>query len=207
LSRASPKLKQLEVAMITILNTTENKLRDLPQVADGAWVNVINPTDMEIEETYGLGIPLNFITDSLNSAERPRIKKEAGTTLILLRIPYRAGKKNTIPFSTVPLGIILCYDDIITVCKYDVPFLKQLLRKNGQYFTINNRDRIILRILTAAIKQYTKAIDSIKLNEGNIDFQNSKELLDKSMKANRKVIERIQKGLLAESYSEEAILI
>jgi magnesium transporter len=193
--------------MITILNTTENKLWTQPQVADGVWVNVINPSAMEIEETYGLGIPLDFITDSLNPGERPLTKKEAGTKLILLRIPYFQGHVKDISFTTIPLGIILCYDDIITVCKYDVPFLKQLISKHGQYFSNTNRNRIILQILQAIANQYTDAIHIVNMKADNVEFQKSAALLFKSMKANKKVLEKIQHSLFIDFYSEDADLL
>jgi magnesium transporter len=193
--------------MITILNTAENKLWTQPEVADGAWVNVVNPSAVEIEETYGLGIPLDFVTDSLNPLERPHTKKVAGTTLILLRIPYFQGNVKDISFTTVPLGIILCYDDIITVCKYEVPFLKQLICKYGQYFSIKNRNRIILRILQGIANQYTDAIHIVNMKADNVEFQKSATVLYKSMKANRKVLEKIQHSLFLDFYSEDADLL
>jgi Mg2+ and Co2+ transporter CorA len=174
--------------MITNLSTTENKLRTLPQVADGAWVNVINPSAVEIEETYGMGIPLNFITDSLDTSARPHIKKEAGTTLILLQVPYDQGND----IRTVPLGIILCYDDIITISKFEVPFIEQLIHKNGQYFTSNNRRRILSSIFRAIEKQYTKATKTANMITDNVNNQKSVELLSRNMKADKKVFELIK---------------
>jgi magnesium transporter len=210
--------------MITILKTADKKLSMLPQVADGAWVNVINPSPIEIEETYGLGIPLDFITYSLDLDERPRTEKEAGTTLLLLRIPYYQGDTEDIPFTSVPLGIILCYDYIITVCRYEIPFLKQLLSKHGQYFSTSKRNRFILQILLAIANQYLDAVRMINKKVDHIEdqlqksiqnkevlellkFQKSLELLSTALKSNELVFEKIQRTRFFATYPEDADLL
>ena len=209
--------------MITILNTAENKLNTLPQVADGAWVNVINPSTVEIEETYGLGIPLDFITYSLDLDERPRTEKEAGTTLLLLRIPYYQGDVEDIPFTSVPLGIILCYDYIITVCKFEIPFLNNLISKHGQYFTTNKRNRFILQILLAIANEYLNAVRMINKKVDHIEdqlqkyiqnkellellkYQKSLELLSTALKSNELVFEKMQRTRFFATYPEDADL-
>ena len=210
--------------MITILKTAENKLSTLPQVADGAWVNVVNPSAVEIEETYGLGIPLDFLTYSLDLDERPRTEKEAGTTLLLLRIPYYQGDVEDIPFTTVPLGIILCYDYIITVCKYEIPFLNNLVSKHGQYFSTNKRNRFILQILLAIANEY---LDTVRMVNKKVDqiedqlqksiqnkevlellkFQKSLELLSTALKSNELVFEKMQRTRFFATYPEDADLL
>jgi Mg2+ and Co2+ transporter CorA len=48
--------------------------------------------------------------------ERSRTEREDdGTTLIIIRIPYFQGPKVDVPYITVPLGIILNENYIITV--------------------------------------------------------------------------------------------
>ncbi len=222
--KASPKNNQLEVAMITILKTAENKLSTLPQVADGAWVNVVNPTAVEIEETYGLGIPLDFITYSLDLDERPRTEKEAGTTLLLLRIPYYQGDVEDIPFSTVPLGIILCYDQIITICKHEIPFLNDLISKHGQYFSTNKRNRFILQIILGIANEYLDTVRKVNKKVDQIEdqlqksihnkevlellkFQKSLELLSTALKSNELVFEKMQRTRFFAAYPEDADLL
>jgi len=196
--------------MITIMKTAENKLNNIPQVADGTWMNVINPSPLEIEEIYALGIPLDFITYSLDLDERPRTEKESGTTLLLLRIPHYQGDTEDIPYTTIPLGIILCHDCIITICRNDIPFLKQQISKNGQYFTTTDRNRFILHILLAIANQYLIAVRMInkKVNatEGALQksiqnkevlellkYQKSLEILSTALKSNELVFEKLQR--------------
>ncbi len=210
--------------MITILKTAENKLSTIPQVADGAWVNVVNPTDLEIEETYGLGIPLDFITYSLDLDERPRTEKEAGTTLLLLRIPYYQGDIEDIPYTSIPLGIILCYDSIITICRYEIPFLKNLISKHGQYFSTNKRNRFILQIMLSIANEYLNAVRMINKRVDLIEdqlqksihnkevlellkYQKSLELLSTALKSNELVFEKMQRSRFFTTYPEDAELL
>jgi magnesium transporter len=214
----------LEVAMITILKTAENKLSTLPQVADGAWVNVINPSPVEIEETYGLGIPLDFITYSLDIDERPRTEKAAGTTLLLLRIPYYQGDVEDIPFTTVPLGIILCYDYIITVSKHEILFLNNMINKHGQYFSTDKRNRFILQILLGIANEYLDTVRKVNKKVDQIEdqlqksiqnkevlellkFQKSLELLSTALKSNELVFEKMQRTRFFATFPEDADLL
>lgn len=210
--------------MIEILKTAGNKLDKIPQVADGAWINVVNPSPLEIEETYGLGIPLDFITYTLDQDERPRTEKVSGATLLLLRIPFYQGDTEDIPYTTVPLGIVLCFDYLITICKYEIPFLKQQMAKTGQYFSLNKRNRIILQILSALASQYLAAVrvvnNQVDLIEGELHksirnkevfellkFQKSLEVLSTALKSNELVFERLHHSRFFSTYLEDADLL
>ena len=72
--------------MITILQTQNEKLVPIEKVADGAWVNVIDPSNEDIEVLLSWGIPKDFITYPLDLDERSRTEKDDGFTLILVRI-------------------------------------------------------------------------------------------------------------------------
>jgi magnesium transporter len=214
----------MEVAMITIQKTAENKLSELPQVAEGSWINVFDPSPLEVEEIYGLGIPLDFVTYSLDQDERPRTEKESGATLLLLRIPYYQGDTEDIPYTTVPLGIILCYDYIITVCRHEIPFLKQQIAKSGKFFSTDKRNRFILQILLAMANQYLAAVRVINKRVDQIEdelhksiqnkevlellkYQKSLELLSTALKSNELVFERLQRSRFFATYPEDADLL
>lgn len=53
------------------------------------------------------GVPQDFITYPLDFGEMPRTEKENGATLIVLRVPCFQGETADVPYTTVPLGIIL----------------------------------------------------------------------------------------------------
>jgi magnesium transporter len=209
--------------MLTILKTTENALVSIPQVADGAWVHVVNPTPEEIEQTYGLGIPRDFITYPLDLDERPRTEKEAGATLLLLRAPYYQGETQDIPFTTIPLGIILCNDFIITISKYKIPLLDALAQK-GRYFSTNKRNQFILHILLAIANEYLAAVRAINKKTDLIEdelqksirnkevlellkYQKSLELLSTALKSNELVFEKLQRIRFFKEFPDDSDLL
>lgn len=214
----------MEVAMLTIFKTTENSLISIPQVADGAWVHVVNPTPEEIEQTYGLGIPQDFITYPLDLDERPRTEKEAGTTLLLLRTPYYQGATQDIPYTTIPLGIILCSDFIITISRYEIPLLVNLIASKGHYFSTDKRNQFILHILLAianeyliAVRRINKKVDQIEdelqksiRNKEVLDllkYQKSLELLSTALKSNELVFEKLQRTRFFKAYPDDSDLL
>jgi magnesium transporter len=213
----------MEVNMLTILKTTENALVSIPQVADGAWVHVVNPTPEEVEQTYGLGIPRDFITYPLDLDERPRTEKEAGATLLLLRTPYYQGETQDIPFTTIPLGIILCNDFIITISKYKIPLLDSVAQK-GRYFSTNKRNQFILNILLAIANEYLAAVRTINKKVDLIEdelqksirnkevlellkYQKSLELLSTALKSNELVFEKLQRNRFFKEFPEDSDLL
>ena len=210
--------------MITFLKTAENELRPLPRLADGVWVNVVNPFPLEIEEVYALGIPLDFITYSLDQYERPRTEKEGGATLLLLRVPFYQGETEDMPYTTIPLGIILCFDNIITICAQEIPLLKKQIERSDQFFNTNKRYRFILQILLAIANQYLEAVRVINQKVDQIEdelhksiknkevfellkFQKSLELLSTALKSNELVFERVHRSRFFENYPEDVDLL
>ncbi len=81
---------------------------------------------------------LNFLTYALDLDERPRTEKEDdGTTLILLRIFFQ-GEKLDVPYISIPLGVILTDNLIITVCKRHNVILDEVLRTRVVGFRLPN---------------------------------------------------------------------
>jgi len=214
----------MEVAiMIKIFKTTENNLAVIPDVVEGAWVQVVNPTPEEVEKTYSLGIPQDFITYPLDLDERPRTEREAGATLLLLRTPYYQGETEDIPYTTIPLGIILCNDFIITISKYRIPLL-DLNGKKSRYFSTNKRNQFILHILLAVANEYLAAAREVNKKVDLIEdelqksirnkevlellkYQKSLELLSTALRSNELVFEKLQRMRFFKAFPDDSDLL
>jgi magnesium transporter len=103
--------------MITIYKDQDNQLTSITTPTNGCWINVINPTPEEIKQLQELHVPQDYITYPLDLDERSRTERENGELLIIVRIPYFQGEKFDVPYTTIPLGMILTDQYIITVCK------------------------------------------------------------------------------------------
>lgn len=209
--------------MLKIFKTTENNLAVIPDVVEGAWVQVVNPTPEEVEKTYSLGIPQDFVTYPLDLDERPRTEREAGATLLLLRTPYYQGETEDIPYTTIPLGIILCNDFIITISKYRIPLL-DLNGKKSRNFSTNKRNQFILHILLAVANEYLAAAREINKKVDLIEdelqksirnkevlellkYQKSLELLSTALRSNELVFEKLQRMRFFKAFPDDSDLL
>lgn len=111
--------------MITIYKTTEQGLEKIKTPVNGSWVNVVNPTRQEIKKLVSWGMEMEFVNYSLDQDEIARMERDDEYTFILLRIPIHQPESD-IPYTTVPLGIMILGNKIITVCHHDNDILHVL---------------------------------------------------------------------------------
>mgnify|MGYP000999288037 FL=1 len=164
-----------------------------PQWEPNCWVSVEIPTDEEkrylIDE---LGVPEAFYNDIEDVDERPRIEYDEGWFFILLRIPYK-NSDSSIPYSTVPLGIIFKDDVFVTICFYQTEILPDFIqftyRKN-----ITKRDNfdLVLRLMLSSsvwFLKYLKQINqSIKLAETQLERSIKNEDLQALLKIEKSLV-------------------
>ena len=211
--------------MIMYYKTIEEELKELEQFEEGAWVNAVNPTEEEILQICDmLHIEQEFVRPALDEEERSRIEAENGATMILVDIPMVVveGKRNV--YSTLPLGIVLTRDAILTVCLRDNPILGDFIVKRIRNFFTQFKSRFVLQILyknATFYLYYLRHIEKITTKIEN-DLQQStknKELtqllkLEKSLvyfstslKSNEIVLEKMMKLEHVKKYPEDQELL
>ena len=91
------------------------------------WINVVSPTQDDLRYLIDeMGVPEAFIDDVEDVDERSRLEVEDGWTLMILRIPFKS-VDTSIPFITVPLGIIVKEDMFVTVCYYETEMIPDFI--------------------------------------------------------------------------------
>ena len=74
--------------MMTIHKTVDGKMTQLNSVADGCWVNLIKPSEDELNTVAAtLAVEPSFLRAALDEEETSRIDKEDGCTLIIVDTP------------------------------------------------------------------------------------------------------------------------
>ncbi len=192
---------------------------------EGCWINLIDPTTDEIDSIKALGVPSDFLTYALDLDERPRTEKEDdGTTLIMLSIPFFQGEKFDVPFSTIPLGIILTDSMVITVCKKNNVIMDELLRTRSKGISTAKRVRFILRILLITATQYLSYLreinhtvelveDKLQASMRNkevmelLKYQKSLVYFTTALRSNELMMERLKKTPLFHRYEEDEDLL
>ena len=147
--------------MITYHKTGEHGLEVVDEIVKNCWINVVDPTPDELTELRELDIPPEFITYPLDLDERPRIEREEGYTLILLRVPYFQGDASDLPYTTIPLGIVLNGQWIMTICRHDHELLHEFVAGKVRGLATAKRNRFILRMLLATANKYLSYLREI----------------------------------------------
>ena len=164
--------------MIKIFKNTDNGFISIDDIEKNCWVNVSNPSPDELTRlSEDLTIPLDFLTDSLDVDERSRVETENGTTLIILRVPKFDKNNLGVPFTTLPLGIVLTKDITITICLWDINEVLDLFKGKIKNLPTGNRRRFILHIFHRTAFFYLKYLKEINKKSNEVETE-----LHRSMK-------------------------
>jgi len=210
--------------MISMYKNTEQGLVTLNEPVNGSWINVINPSSEEITWLVSQKIPQDYLTYSLDIDERPRTERENGDLLIILRIPYYQGQAADIPYTTVPMGIILTDRFILTICRWENDILKELTTGRLRSLSTSKRNRFILRLLLNTADKYlvhlreiNKMVDALEdqLQKSTrnkevlelVKYQKSLTYFTTALKANELMLERLNRSQMFKTYPEDDDLL
>ncbi len=211
--------------MITIYcKTNGGKLEIIEKPVKGCWINVIDPDPQELTCLQELDIPQDYLTSPLDLDERSRTEREDGEILIVFRVPYYQGEVSDIPYTTVPLGVILTPQYLVTVCKRDNDVLKELASGRLRDLSTTKQNRFVLRLLLLSafrylsyLREITKAVDILEdklqastRNRELLDllrYQKSLTYFTTALKSNELMLERLQRSQLFRMYPEDEDLL
>ncbi|MCD6101999.1 MAG: magnesium transporter CorA family protein [Candidatus Cloacimonetes bacterium] len=214
--------------MIKIYKTIEKKLTKIgvEKIREkNSWIYIVSPTPEEIGTiTNTFDIPKDFIEDPLDINETPRIEREKNSTLIIIQTPYYDDEEEHIKFITIPLGIILAKECLITVSSKDDDVLQNFFKGIVKNFSTNKRNRLILQILSKTATVYLNYLKRINRQTTEIenrlhksmkneelinllDFEKSLVYFSTSLRSNELVMERLYKtGILTKFEEDEDFL-
>ena len=209
--------------MLHIYKTTEAGLEKLETMVNGAWVNAVDPTPEEIEKLMNWGVEADYINYSLDQDEMARMERDDDYTFILLRIPIHQPESD-IPYSTVPLGIMILGNIIVTICRYESDIFKVLANGKYRLLKTGKRYRLALYIFleTAArylnllreINRATEAVeDKLQKSTKNrevlelLKYQKCLTYFATALRSNEVMMERVQKTQLFNYYEEDQDLL
>jgi len=211
--------------MMEIFKTIGDKLVVMDHFEDGVWVNLVNPTEQDVQKVArGLGLDPDHIKAALDEEERARIEIEDGYTVIIVDIPIADSDGSTFAYTTIPLGIIVAKDSIITVCLRENIILKDFSEGRVKTFYTYKKTRFILQILyrnAAKYLQYLRLIDkestriASKLQKSTknqeliqlLDLEKGLVYFSTSLKANEIVLEKMLRTESVKNYPEDTELL
>ena len=168
--------------MIKIFKTFGGYI-EIPIPEKNCWINVTSPSPAELarlKEEFGL--PDDSITDILDADERPRVEFEDEWTLIIFRIPVEV-TTNGVPFHTIPLGIFMTEQFILTLCLQDneiLPIGKPSPFRE-QYREITDSINFILRLFLRSGNLYLRYLKQINQMTSLIEQDLEKSIKNKEL--------------------------
>jgi len=147
--------------------TYDNGFKALEAFQKNSWISVTNPSGEEIEFLTGkLKVPSEELTDILDLDERARTETDESWYTIIIRIPV-AGSSNGMPFSTVPLGILISNNLIITICVTKNELIPSIIRSRKVDF--NNQANFVMHIFLQVANLYMRYLKLINIQVGDIE--------------------------------------
>jgi magnesium transporter len=209
--------------MLTIYKTTEQGLEQLDSMANGTWVKAVDPTPDEIQKLVDWGIDADYINYSLDLDEMPRMERDEEYTFILLRIPH-SQPESDIPFITIPLGIMIKGNTVVTICRYDKEMFKILANGKYRLLKTGKRYRFALYIFLETATRYlmhlreinrmTEAIeDQLQKSTRNrevlelLKYQKSLTYFATALRSNEVMMERVQRTQIFNYYEDDQDLL
>lgn len=143
------------------------------------WIQVTCPVEDDVKYLIEeLNIPDYFIEDISDTDERARYDYDEGWLMIILRIPHLKTVTSRSPYTTVPLGILIKENKIITICNQETKMMLDFIShqmKRAEGF-IDATDLVFRLFLSASVwylkylKQVNGLIEKAKRNlDHNID--------------------------------------
>ena len=210
--------------MITIYKTGEQGLEVITETVKGCWINVVDPTPDELGQLRDLNVPQEFITYPLDLDERPRVEREDGETMILLRIPVYQGTNSDVPYATIPIGIVMDGQWIMTICRQDHDILREFAGGKVRGLSTAKRNRFILQVLLSAANKYLFYLreinrtvdgleDQLQMAQRNrelmglLKYQKSLVYFTTALKANELMMERLHRSGFFRTYPDDEDLL
>ena len=141
--------------MVKYYRTDDKKIYEFSELTQGIWIDMINPTVSEGEEVAEkLNIDIQDLLAALDEEESSRVELEDGYTLILIDIPTTEIRHDKEAYTTIPLGIILTADTIITVCTEETSILQAFVNGRVKEFSTKKKLRFVYQILFRVASAY-----------------------------------------------------
>jgi magnesium transporter len=156
---------------------------EIPRVEKGCWINVANPSDLEItrlkEELF---VPEDILLDILDADERPRLEYDDEWWLVIMRIPIPTAN-NGIPFNTVPLGIFMKDDFTVTICSAPNEVLpaEQPSLFREQFHQVNDILNFILKLFLRSANVYLRYLKQLNQQINLIEQDLEKSVRNKEL--------------------------
>ncbi len=211
--------------MLNFYKTDSGIVREKDAIDAGVWVQLISPTHEEcLKVATEMNADVADVEAALDIEEGSRIQLEDNYTLIIVDVPVVRTEDDAQNYTTIPLGMILTRENIVTICSEQTLVFAPFLNGQIRNFSTEETLRFVFQILyrVATLYQYDlRMIDRRRHNiEERIEGKTGNEDLlmlygldttlvyfTTSLQANRTVIDKLRRYKRFEQTDEDQELL
>jgi len=192
-------------------------------------VNLVRPTSEEITHVLATtGVEEDFLRAALDPEESSRVELEEDQTLLIVDIPTleesNVEQDESKIFGTLPMGIIVLPNTVITVCLQDTTVLRGIAQNKVRDIHTAMRTRFVLQILLRVAGLFLRNLrmierDFTKIERRLYDSLKNEELIQllglskslvyfsASLKGNEVTMEKMLRGRILKLYEDDRDLL
>ena len=212
--------------MIEYFKSDARLLSPLYEFEPGCWVNLVRPTSEEITHVLATtGVEEDFLRAALDPEES---SLEEDQTLLIVDIPTleesNVEQDESKIFGTLPMGIIVLPNTVITVCLQDTTVLRGIAQNKVRDIHTAMRTRFVLQILLRVAGLFLRNLrmierDFTKIERRLYDSLKNEELIQllglskslvyfsASLKGNEVTMEKMLRGRILKLYEDDRDLL
>ncbi len=212
--------------MIEIFKSVNGKITPSDYTDKNIWISLTNPTIDEINQIRDRYlIEEDFLKAALDTEEVSRLEQEEDQTLILINASQRTTTDDfELSYNTIPTGIILANDILITVTIEKINSLEIFKKNPKMRVNVGKRTRFTMQIIYEMTAQYLLDLRKIDKYTDEIEtklYKNMKNdylfnllALEKNLtyfitalRTNEQVINRVIRYKVLEIFEDDKDLI
>ncbi|MDO4404553.1 MAG: magnesium transporter CorA family protein [Atopobiaceae bacterium] len=148
--------------MIELYRSFGREMRPVDKITPGTWVELTSPTADEAKSVAKvLGIDQDDVLAAIDPEEKARVQTEDDYTLIVVDMPAREERHHEQVYNTIPLGIILTAENVVTVCSEETSVLSSFHTARIRDLSTENRLAFVYRIMLRIALRYQQVLASI----------------------------------------------
>ena len=156
--------------MLEVFKHNNGHLEDDLSIATaekGSWINVVNPDSDDLQiVSMVTEIPTDVLKMALDTDERSRVEIEDDYVFVVINIPIIL---ETDSYDTLPLGVFITPDFIVTVCLQETDVMKAFTQNKYPLFYTFKKTRFLFQILFRTATLFLRYLQQINHRTDDIE--------------------------------------
>ena len=216
--------------MVEYLKSEQGKIVRLDSACPGCWINLINPTNAEVEDVISSQeLDAGFVRAALDPEESSRVELEDDQALLIVDIPVEEESdsitRDVQMYATLPMGIVVSDQVVVTVCLEDTSVTRDIASgKIVRGIQTAMRTRFVFQLLLRVAGRFLNYLHRIERSFNEIErrlydsqengdlmqllgLQKSLVYFSASLKGNEVTMEKVLRGRILKLYDDDRDLL